>query len=135
MSKNVNTKTAKQDVERIEKAERTRSGRVYMPLTDIVETEEDIWVYADMPGVDPKSAEVTLENSVLTIEGFVDAESRGNMRLVRGEYGIGDFHRTFALSDVIDRDKIEASIQDGVLKLRLPKAEPAKVKKIDVRQE
>lgn len=134
MSK-LNTKTGKQEIEGVEKAERTRSGRVYMPLTDIVETREDIWVYADMPGVDPKSLDVTLENSVLTIEGFVDAEPRGNMRLVRAEYGVGDYHRTFTLSDVIDRGKIEASVQNGVLKLRLPKAEPAKARKIEVRPE
>jgi len=126
-------KTGKQELERIEKVERTRSGRVYMPLTDIVETRDDIWVYADMPGADQGSVDVTLENNILTIEGFVDSGPRENLRLVRGEYGIGDFHRTFTLSDVVDRGQIEASIQNGVLKLRLPKAEPAKARKIEVR--
>jgi HSP20 family protein len=130
---NANIKTGKQEVERIEKVERTRSGRVYMPLTDIVETRDDIRVYCDMPGVDPRSVDITLENNVLTIEGFVEPEARGDRRLVRGEYEVGDFHRTFSLSDIVDRGRIEASIRNGVLTLRLPKAEPAKAKKIEVR--
>jgi len=130
---NTESKNAKQETDRSEKAERTRSGRVYLPLTDIVETQEDIWMYADMPGVDSKSVELTLEDNVLTIEGFVGPEPRPQMRLVRAEYGIGDFHRSFTLNETVDRDKIGASIQNGVLKLRLPKAEPAKARKIEVR--
>jgi HSP20 family molecular chaperone IbpA len=117
---------------KVDRIERTRSGEVYVPLTDIVETRDDIWVYADMPGADDQSVDVTLENDLLTIEGFVRADVPGDFQLVRGEYGLGDYLRTFTLNDRIDRSKIEASVKNGVLKLRLPKAEPVKPKKIVV---
>jgi len=139
MSTNPNTELKKsetpkkQELDKVDRVERTRSGAVYMPLTDIVETRDDIWVYADMPGVDEKNLGVTVENDLLTIEACVRSEVPSEFELVYGEYGVGDYLRTFTLSDSIDRSKIEASIRNGVLKLRLPKAEPAKAKKIEVK--
>jgi HSP20 family protein len=122
----------KQEVRDVQGAERTRSGRVYLPLTDIVETRDDIWIYADMPGVDGRALEVEIENNVLTLQGFVDADGAAALEPVHREYGIGDYWRSFTLGDSIDRSRIEASIRDGVLKLRLPKAEPAKARKIEI---
>jgi len=85
-----------------------------------------------MPGVDEKSVEVILEKNLLTIYGKVDAEIPEHHRLLVSEYGIGDFQRVFTLSDEVERDKIVATVKNGVLKLILPKIESIKTKKIPV---
>lgn len=112
--------------------ERTRSGKVFVPKTDIIETEHEILVLSDMPGVDEKSLDITLENKELTIQGFVHQDVPDGFNLTYGEYEIGDYYRTFTISDDIDRDKIEAQFQQGVLRLKLPKAEVAKARKIEI---
>ncbi|MBF0327522.1 MAG: Hsp20/alpha crystallin family protein [Nitrospirae bacterium] len=115
-----------------EKGERTRERRVYSPQVDIIEKKSEIVVVADMPGVDEKSVDITLEKNVLTIYGAVEAEMPENQRLSVLEYGIGDYQRSFALSDEVDKDKIQASVKNGVLKLVMPKKEAVKAKKIQV---
>lgn len=112
--------------------ERTRSRKVYTPATDIFERKDDIIVTADMPGVDEKSIEVTLEKNILTIYGKVEPEIPEKHRLALSEYGIGDYHRVFTISNEIDRDRIKAEVRNGVLRLVLPKAESAKTRKIPV---
>jgi len=133
MSKETAEIRKKQELENVHKVERTRSGRVYLPWTDIVEDKSDIWMYVDMPGVNERSLDIELEDNVLTIQGFVNADIPEKLDPVREEYGIGDFLRTFTLSDTVDKNKIEASIRNGVLKLRLPKAEAVKPRKIEVK--
>jgi HSP20 family molecular chaperone IbpA len=88
-----------------------------------------------MPGVDEKSIDITLEKNVLTIYGTVEADIPENHNLFLSEYGIGDYQRVFTLSDEVDREKIQAIVNNGVLKLILPKAEAAKTKKIQVKAE
>ena len=85
-----------------------------------------------MPGVDEKSVDITLEKELLTIYGRVEPEVPEKHSLAIAEYGVGDYRRTFTISSEIDRDHIEASVKDGVLKLVLPKAESAKTRKIPV---
>lgn len=115
--------------------ERTRSGKVYSPAVDIVERKEDILLIADMPGVDDKSLEITLEKDVLTLDGRVETKLPEGHRLLISEYGTGDYHRVFKLSDEIDREKILATVKHGVLRLTLPKTEAVKTRKIPVRTE
>jgi HSP20 family protein len=122
----------KRETSRPEQGERTRQRRVYTPDVDIVEKNDEIVVIADMPGVDEKSVEVILEKNLLTIYGKVDAEIPENHRLLVSEYGIGDFQRAFTLSDEVEREKIMATVKNGVLKLILPKIESIKTKKIPV---
>ncbi len=122
----------KKESEITQKAERTRSARVYTPYVDIFEKGNDIIMYADMPGVDEKAVEITLEKRVLSLYGKADYELSGDCELCGGEYGVGDYSRSFTLSDEINRDGIQASLTGGVLKLTLPKAEAAKAKKIAV---
>lgn len=105
-------------------AERTRPGVVFSPRTDIYETNDAIIVIADAPGVDEKSVEVTLENDVLTIDGRVATDYPEGYTLAYAEYRVGDYQRRFTLSDEIDRERIEATVKDGVLRLHLPKAQP-----------
>lgn len=115
--------------------ERTRSGKVYSPAVDIVERKEDILLIADIPGVDDKSLEITLEKDVLTLDGRVETKLPEGHRLLISEYGTGDYHRVFKLSDEIDREKILATVKHGVLRLTLPKTEAVKTRKIPVRTE
>ena len=126
------TKVQKKEMVDIEKAERTRSGKTFIPATDIIETEGQILVFADMPGVDKNSIKVTLENNVLTIEGQVKQDAPKDMTVIYSEYETGDYYRSFTLGDAIDRSKIAAKYKDGVLQLTLPKAEEAKSRTIDV---
>jgi len=121
----------KKEAELEKGVETTRATRLFTPTVDIVE-HKDIVMYADMPGVDEKSVDIVLEKDLLTIYGKVEPEIPKNHRLVISEYGVGDYKRTFTVSDEIDRDKIQASVKDGVLKLVLPKAESAKTRKIPV---
>jgi len=113
--------------------ERTRQRRIYIPRADIYETHGDVVVIADIPGVDEKSVDITLEKNVLTINAYpVDYQPEGYSP-VYSEYGMGDYQRRFVISNEIDQEKIEASVKNGVLYLRLPKAGPAKTRKITVR--
>lgn len=125
--------TQKQEVTSMSDAERTRSRKAYVPRADIYETNDEIFVVADMPGVDENSLDITLEKNVLTINGYAESEAPENYSLAYAEYEVGDYQRSFTLSNQIDLDKIEATVNHGVLRLRLPKAGPAKARKIVVK--
>jgi len=112
--------------------ERTRNRKVFVPKVDIIETDSAIELVADMPGVNEKNIDIDLEKGILTIKGVIEPEHYKDHRLVYAEYEIGDYQRSFSISDTIDQDKIEASARDGVLRLMLPKVEPAKARKITV---
>ena len=114
-----------------ESVERTRERPVRAPRTDIYETEDDVVLVADMPGVDQKSIDITLERNVLTIVGRTQDVAPEGYRLAYAEFEGGDFQRSFALSSQADPNGIEASMKDGVLQVRVPKAKPA-LKKIPV---
>ncbi len=112
-------------------AERTRAQRAFVPRVDIYETNDAIAVIADMPGVDAGSVDITLEQNVLTINGYVNEKRPEGYALAYAEYRTGDFVRSFTLSNQIDQDRIEAGVKDGVLRLHLPKVKPTS-KKISV---
>ncbi len=122
-----------QDEQLQEKPEQTRVRRVYSPRVDIFEKDNAIVLLADMPGTDEKNINISLEKNILTITGEVDVEDRQGYQLEYAEYGIGDYSRSFTVSEDIDRDKIEATVKNGVLRLILPKAEAVKPRRIDVR--
>jgi HSP20 family molecular chaperone IbpA len=125
----------KKEAQAPEGVERTRDRKVFVPSVDIIERNDDLVLIADMPGVDEKSLDVTLEKNILTINGYVEPEIPDKHKLVYAEYSVGDYQRTFTLSDEIDRERIQASVKNGVVRLILPKAETAKVKKIAVKAE
>ncbi|MBP7528754.1 MAG: Hsp20/alpha crystallin family protein, partial [Syntrophorhabdaceae bacterium] len=85
----------KKEIEQTELVERTRATKIYNPDVDIIEGKDRIIVIADMPGVNEKSVEVTLEDNVLTIYGRVDWDVPERMKLTHAEYGIGDYQRIF----------------------------------------
>jgi len=126
----------KQEAQAPQGAEFTRARRVFMPRADIYEMPEAIVLVADMPGVDEKGVDITLEKNVLTISGHVEPEKMAeNARLAYEEYEVGDYQRVFTLSDEVDREHIEAALKNGVLRVTLPKAGAAKTKKISVKAE
>lgn len=112
--------------------ERTRDCPCFVPRADVYETADAIFVLADMPGVDESSVDITLEDKVLTINGYVDPEPPEGYGLAYSEYRVGDYMRAFTLSDQIERDGIEATVSDGVLRLVLPKVEEVKKRKIAI---
>jgi HSP20 family protein len=114
-------------------AERTRDRLAFVPRADIYETDEAITVVADIPGVDENSVDIMLEDNVLTINGYVEPVQPEGHSLVYAEYQVGDYERAFTLSDQIDRDGIEATVKDGVLRLYLPKVTEARKRKIAVK--
>jgi HSP20 family molecular chaperone IbpA len=116
-------------------AEQTRAHKVYMPRTDIYESQEHLLLLADMPGVKQDGIDITLEQNILTIHGHVDPPELPGYSLTYAEYGIGDYKRVFALSNEIDRDGIQATIKNGVLKLVLPKSKRTMPRKISVQCE
>jgi len=106
---------------------------VFVPPSDIYETNDSIVVLAEMPGVGPDGIDITLERRVLTIRGHGAGNDHREYQRVYSEYTDGDYERVFTLSDNIDRDRIEATLQDGVLHLVLPKAETAKPRRINLK--
>lgn len=123
----------KQEVSGPEGIERTRTGKLYIPAVDIYETGQSVVLVADMPGVDEKSVDVSLEKSVLTIYGRVEPQVPAGHTLVYSEYRVGDYQRSFIISNAIDWEHIEGTVKNGVLTLALPKAGPATTKKISVK--
>lgn len=116
-------------------AEQTRPHKLFIPRTDIYESKEHLLLLADMPGVKQDSVDITLEHNTLTIYGQVEPPELKGYALTYAEYGIGDYRRVFTLSNEIDREGIQASVKNGVLKLVLPKSKNALPRKITVQTE
>ena len=114
------------------KQEATIPARVFVPATDIFETDEALTVILEMPGVDKDKVDVKVENDVLKIEGWIDFSRYEGLQPVYTEYNIGNYARSFQLSSKIDQDRISAELRDGVMTLVLPKSEKAKPRKISV---
>jgi len=114
------------------KPESTSNGNHYTPRVDIVETEAELLLFADMPGVRPEDVDLRYENAELILRGKVERdEGKGN--LIFGEYDVGDFYRVFQVNETIDASKIDAEIKNGVLTVHLPKQEAAKPKHVAIR--
>lgn len=89
-------------------------------------------LYGDLPGVAPEDLDIRFENRELTISGKVGRRHEG-IDFLYGEYGIGDFYRSFTIGESIDGNKISAELKNGVLILHLPKVAEAQSKKIEVK--
>jgi HSP20 family molecular chaperone IbpA len=114
-------------------AEQTRPGLIFTPSVDIFETDKEITLLADMPGVSPDKLTIDLRDNTLTLEGDVDPVDTQGEDAIYAEYSTGRYYRQFSLSEVIDQARIDAQMQDGVLRLSLPKVEKATPRKITVR--
>ena len=115
-----------------EKSLATRDETRYIaPPVDIYETDDALVVVADLPGASKDGIEIRVEDSTLTIKGRADYDPRAN--ILRGEFGLQGYYRQFQLSDDVDQSKISAESKNGVLTIRLPKAEKSKPKQIKVK--
>jgi len=106
-------------------------GLTYTPRVDILETEEELLLLADLPGVKEGEVDIRFENGELTLHARRAPAKRTGALLWENE--VGDFFRAFRISEQIDAGKIWAELKNGVLTLHLPKVEAAKPRKITVR--
>jgi HSP20 family protein len=113
--------------------ETTRGGNIYRPSVDIVENEQELLLHADLPGLREEDLDIHFENGTLTLHGRTPYRRVENAEYLLEEYGVGDYYRTFKVSEKIDPARISAQYQAGVLTLRLPKVEEAKPRKIAVK--
>ncbi len=114
------------------KEESTVPTRTFVPTADIYEDRDSLKVTLEMPGVEKGNVEVRVEEGVLFVEGRLDLSKYRGLQPLYTEYNIGNYARSFRLSNAIDQDKIGAELKDGVLSLTLPKAEKAKPRTIQV---
>jgi HSP20 family protein len=112
--------------------ESTRNGNYFAPRVDIIETENELLLFADMPGVRPEDVDLRYENGELILRGKTEQpQVKGN--LILGEYEVGDYYRVFRVHETIDAGKIDAECRNGVLIVHLPKQEAVKPKQVTVR--
>lgn len=107
----------------------------FRPNVDILERPDELTVLADMPGTCAQDVDIQFENGTLTLHGKVKDRNPQETGYVFQEYGVGDFHRTFQVSEIIDVTRISAEYKDGVLILHLPKTEAVKPRKIAVKMD
>jgi len=120
--------TSRQAVEH----EHTRPGRTFQPDVDIIETDGELCLRADLPGIDENSLQVSLEDGVLSIRGEVSLAPYERLTPVYTEYEVGNYEHRFRLSSQIDGERIAAKLTDGVLELHLPKVAEAKPRQIAI---
>ncbi len=110
------------------------NGRMLLPAVDVLEKEGEFIVKAELPGIDRKDVKITVHNNVLTIRGEKRREEEKEGRsYYRSERSHGSFQRTFTLPSGVASEKIEATYNDGVLTVSLPKTEEAKPREIEVK--
>jgi len=113
--------------------ESTKPQRTFVPPVDIYETEEAVTVIAEMPGVAKEKVEIDLHEGVLTIKGWMNTEPADGRRLLLREYEAGNFTRRFTLAETLEQEKITATMVNGILTVKLPKSEPPKPRRIEVK--
>ena len=114
-------------------AEQTTPGLVFAPAVDIFETETEITLLADMPGVKADDLTIDLRDNTLTLAADVTPVDGANEEELLVEYETGRYYRQFTLGEIVDQERINAKLNDGVLRLSLPKIEKATPKKITVK--
>ena len=113
--------------------EESADGRqAYTPPIDIHEGPEGLTLEADLPGATERNLRVQLEENVLSLYVRIDSRPPQGTRLIHEEYRLGDYHRSFILSDEVDRDRITADLKNGVLRLFLPNAERGRARRIEI---
>ncbi len=132
-----NIETTKTNEEACSSAEsqykHAESQRTFVPKSDIYETDEAVFVWADMPGVDEKTLDITLEKNSLTIEGNVESYTPSEgYHQVMNEYPVGNYKRTFTLGANVEREGIEGVVKNGFLNLTIPKTKETATKKIPI---
>jgi len=105
----------------------------FTPPIDIHEGPDGLVLEADLPGASEKTLNIQLEDNVLSLHARVASPAPEAARALHEEYHVGDFYRSFILSDEVERSRITAELRNGVLRLVLPKAERAKTRRIEIK--
>lgn len=100
---------------------RATAERTFKPNTDVLRRENEVVLFIDVPGADEDGLDIGIERNQMTVRATVVAEST-DRRFSQREYAVGDYVRTFRLADDVDRDGIEATLENGVLRIVLPKS-------------
>jgi HSP20 family molecular chaperone IbpA len=111
--------------------ERKPQIAVVAPLVDIAENDQEILLYADMPGVDRKDISINIDNGRLSLSGVREVKPVGAINWE--EFGDIEYRRTFSVPQTIDVSAVNAELKDGVLLLHLPKSEAAKPRQIEIK--
>ncbi len=134
---NDTTAVAKNDRTRDEQASRNeaaqRSEVALMPPVDVIEDSNGITLRADLPGVSKDKLKLQVESDTLTIEGEVAIQTPQGMEATYVEVDVPRFRRVFTLSKELDTGKVSADLKHGVLTLRIPKAEHAQPRRIEIK--
>lgn len=117
----------------VEKRPAASRARRLVPDTDIYETKDETVLLVDLPGVDQEELDVRVEERVLTIVGRSSPTDPGERRQLAGDNALREYRRAFQLPETVDADEIHATLKKGVLTVRLPKAEAARARKIEVK--
>lgn len=112
--------------------EQMAPGRVYAPNVDIFEDDQALTIVADMPGVPSENVTIDLRDDVLSLSGVPSVSVPEKEEYLLREYDTGKYFRQFSLSEVIDQAKIQANLNNGVLRVTLPKVGPAQPRKIKI---
>ena len=108
----------------------------WVPTVDVTETDGNVMVKAELPGMDPKDIDIDITGDVLTLKGEKKSEEeKKDERYYFRERHYGSFQRTFQLPAGVDNDKVDANFKNGVLTVRIPKSEESKQKKIEIKAE
>ncbi|MFO0967627.1 MAG: Hsp20/alpha crystallin family protein [Gemmataceae bacterium] len=113
-------------------AEQTRNNRYYTPRVDILETDGELLLYAEMPGVRPNDIDLRYEQGELILQGKTTRRPHAGA-LLFNENEAGDYYRVFQIHETIDASRIEAEAKNGVLLVHLPKAQEAKPRQVAVK--
>lgn len=112
----------------------TRQRPAYRPRVDVYETNDRYVLVADVPGAGEGDIELSIEKDVLTIEATVNEPRHEGFEPRWRGYGVGDWRRSFRLSDAVGRDDVDAVVKDGVLRVTLPKSKESLRKRIPVKR-
>ena len=114
----------------------TADNRVWVPAIDVVEKKDAYLLCAELPGVDASAVDITFEQNVLTLRGTkassVEAANDGEIRVYAAERITGSFERSIRLPEFVDSEKIQAEFVNGLLKITVPKAQAAQLRKIEI---
>lgn len=125
MSNEVTTKSAEGSISRREAA--------LLPPVDVIEDNTGITLYADLPGVPREKLDVQVEGDTLSIEGELDLTLPEGMEASHAEIQLGRYRRAFTLSKELEPARVSAELNNGVLRLRIPKAEHAQARRIEIK--
>ena len=117
----------------VRKEHETGNNATLTPPVDVFEDAAGITLYADLPGVPKENLNLQVDDDTLTIEGEISLNLPAEMEASHREIGLSRYRRVFTLSRELDREKVAAEFNQGVLKLRIPKAEHAQPRKIEVK--